>query len=53
VDFKSNSLKNVNVFCDKDAKENGYNKQLDNYERLCQSKGMKVVDKMLLWLDEN
>jgi len=50
VDFKSNSLKNVKDL-DKFAKENGYDKQLENYEKLCESKGMKVVDKMLLWLD--
>jgi ATP-dependent exoDNAse (exonuclease V) beta subunit len=52
VDFKSNSLKGVKDL-DKFTKENGYDKQLENYERLCGSKGMKVVGKMLLWLDKN
>jgi ATP-dependent exoDNAse (exonuclease V) beta subunit len=50
VDFKSNSLKNIKDL-DKFTKEKGYDKQLENYEILCQSKDMKVVDKMLLWLD--
>jgi len=50
VDFKSNNVSNVKDLV-KFAKEQGYDKQLDTYAMLCESKGMRVVDKMLLWLD--
>lgn len=50
VDFKSNSVdgkKDLTKF----AQDEGYDKQLDNYEMLYESKGMKVVGKILLFLD--
>ncbi len=50
VDFKSNhvdGVKNLQKF----ASEHGYDKQLQTYEELCKSKGMRVVDKLLLFLD--
>ena len=50
VDFKSNNIEGVKDL-DKFAMEHGYDKQLQTYEELCKSKGMKVVEKVLIFLD--
>ena len=50
VDFKSNNIQDVKDL-KKFAVENGYDKQLKTYKTLCESKGMKVVNTLLLFLD--
>ncbi|MEA2017436.1 MAG: 3'-5' exonuclease, partial [Campylobacterota bacterium] len=50
VDFKSNNI-NGRTDLVQFAKDNGYDKQLDTYEMLCEGNGLNVIEKMLLFLD--
>ena len=50
VDFKSNNI-NGRTDLVQFAKDNGYDKQLDTYEELCEGNGLSVAGKMLLFLD--
>jgi ATP-dependent exoDNAse (exonuclease V) beta subunit len=50
VDFKSNNIEKIKDL-EKFAKDNDYDKQLETYQELCESKGMNVIGKMLLFLD--
>ena len=50
VDFKSNNTEGVKDL-HKFAVENGYDKQLETYEKLCDGKGLVVKQKLLLFLD--
>ncbi len=51
VDFKSNNISKIKDLVQY-AKENEYVKQLDTYEELCEDKDMRVVGKVLLFLDD-
>jgi ATP-dependent helicase/nuclease subunit A len=50
VDFKSNKINN-NTDLVKFAKTNNYDKQLEIYSKLCEYNNMKVVKKLLLFLE--
>jgi len=50
IDFKSNNI-SYKKDLEKFAKDQGYDKQLETYEKLCEISGFSVGKKVLLFLD--